>query len=160
MNAVNYELIGGYAAGAVKLHDAVRGLSDAQLDAVPIAGTWSIRTIVVHLLHAEIFLVARMLQTAAEENPTVMNWDENAFTGRLHYEAVPLEPALATIDGLRATTAATLRTLDDADFARPATHSVAGPMTLADFLRKATDHLEHHLKFVTKKRALLEGVTP
>jgi len=155
MNDANTQRIDRYAAGAARLREAVRGLTDAQLDALPIPGTWSIRTIVVHLMHAEIFLVARMLQTAAEENPTVMNFDENAFLARLHYESIAVEPALATIDALRATTTKTLRTLDDADFARPAAHSLAGPMTLADFVTKAAAHLEHHLTFVAKKRAMV-----
>ena len=58
MNDPNRTLIDRYAAGAAKLREAASGLSDAQLDALPIPGTWSIRTIVVHLMHAEIFLVA------------------------------------------------------------------------------------------------------
>ena len=155
MNDANLKLIERYVAGAAKLRAAIAGLHGAQLDALPIPGTWSIRTIVVHLMHAELFLVARILQTAAEETPTVMNWSENDFVARLHYEAVPIDAALATIDGLRATTAATLRRLDDADFARPATHSLAGRMTMVDFVRKACDHLDHHLEFAAKKRAML-----
>lgn len=155
MNDANRTLIDRYAAGADALRNAVVGLTDSQLDALPIPGTWSIRTIVVHLIHAEIFLVARILQTAAERNPTVMNWEENDFIARLHYEAMPIKPALAAIEALRATTAATLRTLDDADFARPATHSTAGPMTLVDFVKKACDHLDHHLTFVAKKRTMV-----
>lgn len=155
MNDANRARIDRYADGASRLRAAASGLTNAQLDALPIAGTWSIRTIVVHLLHAELFLVARMLQAAAEERPTVMNWDENAFVTRLRYDAVPIDAALATFEGLRATTAATLAALDDADFGRVAIHSVAGPMTLADFVKKASDHLDHHLGFVARKRAML-----
>ena len=157
MNADHTALVERYAAGSKKLRDATAGLTAAQADALPVPGTWSIRQIVVHLAHAEIFLVARILQIVAEDVPLLMNWDENAFIARLPYAAVPVDAALATIEGLRATTAAALRALDDAEFGRAGIHSKIGKMTMADMVKRAADHLEHHLAFVEKKRTMVES---
>lgn len=118
MNEADRAMVGRYANGSAALREAAGGLSAAQLDALPIPGTWPIRTSVVHLMHAEIFLTARIVQILAEPLPLVMNLGENAFTARPHYEAVPVDASLATIEGLRA--------MADADFARVGIHSQIG----------------------------------
>ena len=144
-----------YRSAPVELREVISALDDAQLDATPVAGTWSIRQIVVHLLHAELFLTARMLQIAAEDVPLLMNWDENAFAARLSARAVPMQVAIATINHLRTATFATLGELPEPDFERVGIHSKAGKLTLRDVLHKAASHFEHHMTHLRRKRAMV-----
>lgn len=155
MNQDHTTLVNRYAAGPKLLREAAAGLTAAQYDAVPIPGTWSIRQIVVHLLHAEIFLSARILQMVAEDVPLLMNWSEDDFVARLPYGAVSVEESLATIEGLRSTTTAILRVLEDAQFGRAGIHSKAGKFTMSDMVKRAADHVEHHVTFIVKKRAMV-----
>lgn len=53
-----------------------------------------------------------------------------------------------------------LRRCSDADFARAGRHSERGRMTLADLLATATNHLDHHLRFLYAKRANLGVALP
>ena len=53
-----------------------------------------------------------------------------------------------------------LRALHDADFARAGNHTEKGRMTLAEILAYATNHLDHHLRFLYAKRAKLGIALP
>ncbi len=88
-------LIQTYAAGGQLLREAVAGLSEQQLKAFPVPGTWSIQQIVVHLNDADAVGIDRMKRVAAMEGPLLMGYDENAFTERLHYDAQPVGETLS-----------------------------------------------------------------
>jgi hypothetical protein len=57
-------------------------------------------------------------------------------------------------------TADLLRHCPDDAFARTGQHPEAGPMSLALLLRLYIHHLNHHLAFIHKKRALLSAPPP
>lgn len=147
------EMLDRYVKQPAELADLVRGLSAEQLNATPVAGKWSLHTLVVHLVHAEIFLSARMLQVAAEKNPLFMNWEENDFLANLDYASVSVDDALATISGLRKTTAAAIGKSDES---RAGIHSQVGKLTLGELLDKSVNHFAHHLTFAREKRAKLK----
>jgi hypothetical protein len=48
-----------------------------------------------------------------------------------------------------------LRSQDESVFARAGTHTEKGRQTLTEVLVYATNHLDHHLKFLYAKRAKL-----
>ena len=148
-------LIETYAAGGTKLRDAVAGLSEQQLKAFPVPGTWSIQQIVVHLNDADAVGIDRMKRVAAMEGPLLMGYDENAFTERLHYEAQPVGETLELFDLNRRLWAITLRALPDEAFERFGIHSERGKLTLAELVKDYIRHLEHHLGFILRKREIL-----
>ena len=84
-----------------------------------------------------------------------MAFDENAWMARLDSHAMPVDEAAALFAANRRWMARILRAQDEAAFARAGVHSEAGRMTLAECLVKATNHLDHHLKFLYAKRAKL-----
>ncbi len=152
LNAVGMQV---YLAGAAKLRGAVVGLLDADLDAFPVPGTWSIRQIVVHVVHADLFASLRMQQVLAEDNPLIMTWDENRFITRLPSQKVAMDVACDLLDHNRQFTASFLGDLGPADLARTAVHSQQGKVVLADLFKYYTRHLDHHLEFIHKKRGML-----
>jgi uncharacterized damage-inducible protein DinB len=148
-------LIEKYIADATVPAAAIRGLSAQELNAFPVPGTWSIQQVILHLMDSDLICSDRMKRVAAEESPTLLGYDETAFSKNLYYES--LDPALATeIFRLnRLMTGAILRKLPDAAFARAGMHSERGRETLADLVRIYTDHVHHHMKFVKEKRRAL-----
>src|SRR5262245_47270556 len=86
-------LIERYAAGATVPGEAIRGLSAADLNAVPVPGTWSIQQIIIHLMDSDLIGADRMKRVAAEEMPQLIGYDETAFAKRLHPEK--LDPVQA-----------------------------------------------------------------
>ena len=144
-----------YAAGGARLREAVVGLSDEQLQAFPIPGTWSIQQIVVHLNDSDAVGIDRMKRVAAMERPLLMGYDENAFTARLRYEAQPVADTLDLFDLNRRLWAITLRGLPDEAFERIGIHSERGKLSLAELVADYIRHLDHHLAFIRRKRDLL-----
>jgi bifunctional N-acetylglucosamine-1-phosphate-uridyltransferase/glucosamine-1-phosphate-acetyltransferase GlmU-like protein len=61
-----------YAAGASALSEAVRGLTDADLNAFPVPGTWSIRQIVIHVMDSDMVATHRIKRIVAEEKPLLI----------------------------------------------------------------------------------------
>jgi uncharacterized damage-inducible protein DinB len=153
---MNRNLIEQYANGAEQLAQAVAGLTDEQMHAVPIPGKWSTQQVVIHLGDAESAFADRMRRIIAMDGPVLLAWDENLFTARLHYNEQSAEDAVEMIILTRRQLARVLRLLSDNDFHRAGEHSEKGPQTLEDVLKYAVMHLEHHLKFVVEKRAKME----
>ena len=73
---MNNQLIEDYEKGVDSLRMAVRGLSREDLLAHPVAGMWSIQQIVIHLLDSDLILADRMKRVIAEENPTLIGFNE------------------------------------------------------------------------------------
>jgi uncharacterized damage-inducible protein DinB len=61
----------------------VAGLSDEQLDAVPIPGKWSIRLVVCHIADFELVYADRMKRVIAETQPTFFGGDPDTFAAGL-----------------------------------------------------------------------------
>lgn len=149
-----------YAEGPAILRQAVAGLSREQLQAFPVPGTWSIQQIVVHLLDSDLIASHRMKRAIAEDNPTFHAYDETCFARALYYEDEPLDEVLALFALNRAQTARILRRLPTAAFARVGTHNQRGELRLDQMVRDYVEHLDHHLRFVAQKRALLGNPAP
>lgn len=144
-----------YEQGGERLAQAVRGLTPEDLTSYPIPGTWSIQQIVLHLADADLVIADRMKRVIAEEKPALLSYDESKWAARLAYHEQSIDEALTMFDLCRRQMVRVLRTLPDEAFARTGIHSERGPVTLLHLLQGAVDHLEHHLKFVHKKRALM-----
>lgn len=149
------ELIDRYAAGAGTLGEAIAGLSRNELNAFPVPNTWSIQQIVLHLMDSDLIASDRMKRIIAEENPTLIGFDETAFSRRLFYDQLDAAMACDVFRENRLLTAVILRNLPAEAFSRRGTHNERGVVTLADLLETYAGHLEHHLKFVKEKRRLL-----
>jgi uncharacterized damage-inducible protein DinB len=149
-------IIDEYAAGAPKLAQAIAGLSQKELTAFPVPGTWSIQQIVLHMMDSDLIGADRMKRVAAEEQPpTLIGYDESAFARGLFYDQLDPQAACDVFEKNRLLTAEILRRLPDEAFRRKGHHNEHGEMTLAELLRTYVEHLEHHLKFIREKRRLL-----
>ncbi len=149
------ELIDQYAIGGQKLADAVRGLRPEDLQAHPDPGKWSIQQVVIHIMDSDLVATDRMKRTIAEDNPTLLAYDQEKFAARLFYDEQPVDQVVALFELNRKVFANVLRRLPETAFARFGTHSERGRLTLAQQLEGYIKHLEHHLKFIREKRERL-----
>lgn len=148
-------IIETYVAGGQKLRAAMVGLSSADLNAIPVPGTWSIQQIVVHLMDSDLIWSSRMKLIIAEDRPTILGYDESKFAKSLAYDRQPVEDAVTLFELNRRLFAGVLRTLPDAAFDRVGLHNEAGEISLGKSIATMVNHLDHHLEFVAKKRAML-----
>src|SRR5262245_29477204 len=149
------KLIDDFGASAKLLRDAVNGMNREQVIARPVAGKWSTLEVVCHLSDFEIVYADRIKRIIAEERPTLPDGDEKLFAARLSYHSRELEEELAVFGSIRSSTARILRTVKVEDFGRVGVHSAAGPLTLLQFVERATEHVRHHVKFIEEKRKAL-----
>jgi hypothetical protein len=154
---MNYaDLIDDYAAGPELLREATKGMTREQILARPVPGKWSTLEVVCHLADFEIVYADRIKRIIAEERPTLPDGDEKLFAVRLAYHSRELEEELQLFSSVRTSTARILRTVPAGDFARVGNHSTAGPLTLQQFVERATQHIHHHVAFIQEKRKALE----
>jgi uncharacterized damage-inducible protein DinB len=149
------KLIETFAQGGQQLREAVAGLSREQLVAFPVPGTWSIQQIVVHLMDSDAVAVDRMKRIAAMSNPLLIGYDETAYIEKLSPHEMSLGDCVSLFDLNRRLMADILRRLPDEAFAQTGVHNEVGKVTLGGLVESYIKHLDHHLAFIRKKRAMV-----
>jgi uncharacterized damage-inducible protein DinB len=149
------EMVQRYAADADQLSRDVAGLTGGDLDARPVAGQWTIRELVWHVVDSDIILGDRMRRIIAEDRPSLIGFDETLFAQRLFYQQRDIAPGVELFELNRRVLADILGRLQPSDFERVGVHSEVGPLTLQQILEKTVAHFQHHRKFLIEKRRLL-----
>ena len=151
------DLIDQYEAGADKVAQAIRGLTREDLLCVPDpaanVGRWSMQQVVVHCMDSELVSIDRLKRMIAEDNPTLIGYDENKFLANLFYDEQPADDAAAIVAQSRKLFARVLRKLPPPAFERAGTHNERGRITVGSYLKAVVEHLDHHVKFIHDKRA-------
>ncbi len=150
-------LIQQYADGPSRLRAAFMRIADEARKWRPAPGEWAAHEIVCHCADSETNAAARIRYLAAEANPVVLGYDQNAWAQRFDYHSHPIETALATVDAVRANTAALIRRLPDEAWAREGRHTESGRYTAEDWLRIYAAHLEEHARQIEKNLAAWEA---
>src|SRR5947207_3326719 len=97
--AFDRSLIDEYEGGGEQLALAIRGLTREDLLALPApdapkeVGKWSIQQVVLHLMDSDLIAADRMKRVIAEDNPTLIGFDETRFAQNLFYEEQSAEDA-------------------------------------------------------------------
>ena len=108
-----------YRRGAELLAMVLTGVFGEEEDFTIAPGKWSIRQIVAHLADAELVGAHRFRQVIAEENPTLMAFDQDAWTRNLDYSRRKPKQSLETFRRLRAENYELLKGLPETAFNRP-----------------------------------------
>ena len=149
--------IEAYARGGQQLIEAYQGLTCEQLFAIPVAGTWSLHQIAIHMMESDLIGTDRMKRIAAMDKPLLIGYDESAFAKLPGVELVETMAACRLFDQNRQLTATILRALPDESFDRWGVHNEIGRVTLREMVEKYIHHLEGHLEHVFRKRAMVTG---
>src|SRR5688572_32764088 len=98
------------------LREAVRGLSDRQVDTPYREGGWTVRQVVHHVADSHMNGLIRVKLALTEETPTIKPYKE-ALWAQLPDASLPIELSLRIIDGVHARLDAIVAALTDADYA-------------------------------------------
>ena len=139
-------LIEQYAEGPSRLRSALATVPTAALKWRPAPKEWSAHEIICHCADSETNSYARIRFLAAESDPLILGYDQDRWAVLFDYHALPLEPALATVDAVRANTVALIRRLPDEAWTRAGRHTESGHYTAEDWLAIYADHLEGHAR--------------
>ncbi len=134
-----------------RLREAVRGLSDAQLDTPYRNGGWTIRQVVHHVPDSHMNAYIRFKLALTEDDPTIKPYMEDRWA-ELPDSRQPIENSLAMLDSLHRRWMVVLRNMNDADWKRTFRHPALGPMTLDKTLALYAWHGHHHVAHVTSLR--------
>ena len=135
-----------YRRGAELLAVVLTGVFGEEEDFVRAPGKWTIRQIVAHLADAELVGAHRFRQVLAEEKPTLIAYDQDAWAANLDYARRKPKQSLETFRRVRAENYDLLKDLPEAAFERSGNHSENGSMTLLQMLEGYAGHAESHAR--------------
>jgi hypothetical protein len=157
MNAAEREaLIDQYEQGYDAVVAALQGITDAELEAREAPGEWCPREIIHHLADSEMTSAVRLRLLIAEDAPTIIGYDQEAFVSSLFPER-PIEPSLAAFQASRAATTPILRRLSEEQWQRAGTHSESGHYTVEDWLQIYGVHAHDHADQIRRARATMSA---
>jgi hypothetical protein len=146
------ELLERFRRGAELVAATATGAAGAELDWTPGPDKWSVRQILCHMADSEIVAADRFRRILAEDNPTLVGYDQDAWARHLDYGRRKVAQALETLRRLRAENYELLKDLPETAFERAATHSERGRMTLGEWLEIYARHAEKHAEQIRDVR--------
>jgi hypothetical protein len=149
-------LIEQYARGPARLREALAKLPEAALKWRPAEGAWSAHEVVCHCADAETSSYLRIRYLVAEREPLIVGYDQEGWARVFDYHSLPLEPALAQVEIVRAATSRLIRGLPDAAWRRAGRHTESGAYSADDWLRIYAEHLEIHAQQIEANLAAWE----
>ena len=157
MNAAErVALIDQYEDGFQAVCAALEEITEAELEAREAPGEWSPREIVHHLADSEMTSAIRLRLLIAEDAPTLIGYDQEAFVRNL-YPDRPIDPSLAAFEAARTATTPILRRLSDEQWRRTGTHSESGRYSVEDWLHIYSGHAHDHADQIRRARATVGG---
>jgi len=147
------QLIAKYKDGYRMVTDALKGITDRELDAHPAPDKWSPREIIHHLADSEMTSAIRLRRLIAEDHPAIVGYDEKLYARTLYYDR-PIEPSLQALHAARLSTSAILERLTEEQWTREGTHTESGRYTVEDWLRIYAVHAHEHAAQIVRARTL------
>jgi hypothetical protein len=146
------ELLERFRRGPDLVAASITGAAGRELDFVPAPEKWSIRQILAHLADSEIVCSDRFRRVIAESNPTLVGYDQDAWTAHLNYQRRKTAGSLDLFRRLRAENYELLKDLPEAVFERTGTHTERGTITLRQLVEYDTEHHEKHAQQLQELR--------
>jgi hypothetical protein len=146
------DLLERFRRGAELVAVVSTGSAGAEWDFVPAPGKWSLRQIICHLADSEMIGRYRLASVIAEDNPTLLWYDQDAWATNLDYSKRKFSQALETFRRVRGENYELLKDLPEGIFSRTGVHSKTGPLSLKDLLRIYAEHAEGHARQIKEAR--------
>jgi hypothetical protein len=147
------DILERFRRGAELLAVVTTGAAGTELDFKPSDDKWSVRQIVCHLSDSEAVTTMRLRLIAAEDNPTLGAYDEQAWARNLDYGRRKISQALETFRRLRTENYELVKDLPEAALARTGMHVERGKTSLLDLVKYNAEHVENHVKQIQVVRA-------
>ena len=145
-------LIRDIAELPVKLHAAVSGLSEQQLETPYRDGGWTVRQVVHHVADSHINSYMRFRLALTEPSPTIKPYDEAAWAELADAKREPVDVSLQLLESLHHRWVVLLGSLQPEDWKRTFVHPERGQMELGTNLALYSWHSKHHVAHITELR--------
>lgn len=145
-------LIQEIADTPAKLREAVRSLSQEQLDTPYRPGGWTVRQVVHHVPDSHLNSYVRFKLAVTENQPTIKPYEEQLWAELVDAKSSPIEPSLMLLESLHHRWVIFLHALTAADFAKTINHPQNGIMNLDRLLQLYAWHGRHHVAHITTLR--------
>lgn len=139
-------LLERFRRGPEVLAVVLTGVFGDEEDYTTAPGKWSIRQIIAHLADTETVYAHRMRQVIAEDNPTIVAFDQDAWARNLDYARRKPKQSLETVRRVRAENHELLKELPQTAYARTGNHTERGAVTLLQIVEGAANHMESHAR--------------
>ena len=140
-----------YRKGHAAVVSSLAGITEAELDERPSADAWTAREIVHHLADSETNSYIRLRKILAEDNTTLIAYDEAEWARRLHYGRA-IEPSLAVLKAVRDASTQLLDALVPTDWQRSGTHPEHGAYSVDTWLEIYAAHAVDHAEQIQRAR--------
>ena len=141
------------AATPQKMRDAIRGLSEQQLDTPYRDGGWTVRQVVHHVPESHMNAYIRTKLALTEDNPVIKPYEESLWSKLPDVPLAPIETSLTLLESLHKRWDVLLRQLKDSDFRRTFRHPEhEGNLSLDWLMAMYSWHSRHHVAHVTSLR--------
>lgn len=143
-------LVERYRDGYRVVARALDGITEEELDRSA-TGDWTPRQIAHHLADSEMESATRIRRLLALKDPTILGYDEKAFTERLP-AGRPIGPSIEAMRWARESTSQLLDNMTEDDWHRAGTHTESGRYTSEDWLRIYAAHAHDHADQIRRAR--------
>lgn len=140
------------AALPSELRQAVRGLTDAELDTPYRPEGWTVRQLVHHIADSHMNAFVRMRKALTENEPDIVAYDEKKWAELPDSRHAEAEISLALVDSLHRRWAMMLRSMSDGDWKRSFKHPERGLVRLDFNTLLYAWHCKHHLAHIVNLR--------
>lgn len=137
-----------------QLEEAVRGLSDEQLDTVYRPEGWTVRQVVHHIADSHLNSYTRFKLALTENHPTIKPYEEGKWA-QLPDSKLPVDISLRLIESLHSRWVYILRNMKQEEFMRRFQHPESGGISLKVNVGIYAWHGRHHLAHITSLRKRL-----
>jgi len=151
-------LLERFRRGPELLAVVLTGVFGEEEDFERATGKWSIRQIVAHLADTELVHAHRYRQVIAEQDPTLIAFDQDAWARSLDYARRKPKQSLETFRRLRAENYELLKELPETTFARTGNHTERGVVTLRALVEYQAGHVESHARQLQEIREAYKQV--
>lgn len=134
------------------MSDAVRGLSEKQLDTPYRPEGWTVRQVVHHLPDSHVNAYIRIKLALTENAPLIKTYDENAWAQLADSRDTPVDVSLAMLTALHDRWVRLLRAMKPEDFQKALTHPEHGAITVDYLVALYAWHGPHHVGHVNSVR--------
>ena len=139
-------LLERYRRGPELLAVVLTGVFGEEEDFAAAPGKWSVRQIVAHVADADLVGAHRFRQVLAEDTPTLVAYDQDAWVRNLDYARRKPKQSLETFRRIRAENYELLKDLPESAFDRAGNHTENGRVTLREMLEGYASHAESHAR--------------
>ena len=135
-----------------KLREAVKGLTDEQLDTPYRPEGWTVRQVIHHIPDSHINAYVRMKLALTEAEPTICTYEEKYWAKLKDTFQTPIEVSLTLLESLHKRWIVLLKSLTEEDCRRKFIHPELGIKTVDWLIADYAWHGKHHTAHITSLR--------